>query len=131
MLWSCTLYQIPIKTQAMKISALLLVLFTTSLFLLIRQDGHSQFRNWERILGKKNPYVSVVKGDSVTIYQQTDSTRQLLEKTSVQNKILLDLRVVNRNINTLEIWIGVSIFFNFLCMLVILKIFLLLKRKRE
>lgn len=107
---------------------LFVVLLCTAIFVTSGFEN-KKFRNYERLLGKENPYVSKVKGDSVYLYQRTDSAKLFLNKIEMQKKILLDMRVLNRNQATLEVWLGIGVIINLISVFLLVRIFMMQRNK--
>ena len=115
----------------MKISKRIFIAVICTYFFMISYESNGQFRNIQRLLGKENPYVSEIKGDSIYLYHRTDTSLNLLEKVEAREKILMDLRVLNRNQAILETWVAGAVIFNLICIILIARIFVILRRRRS
>lgn len=116
-----------IQMKAIQLSGLVIILFS----LFISNSSKGQYRNYERLFGKENPYVSFVKGDSIYTFQKTDSSIQLVDKIETQQKILKDLRVINRNQNTLEVWLFASLLLNVVCIVLVVRVMLKQRKNQD
>lgn len=107
-----------------KIYSLLFVVLACSAIFVIGVFENNKFRNYQRILGQENPYVSKAKGDSVFRYERTDSSMLFLDKITMKEKTLLDLRVLNSNQATLEIWLAIGVLLNLISIFLLIRIFM-------
>ena len=116
------------KTNGKTYLLLIFVLVCTTIFVASFLENQ-KFQNYERLLGKENPYVSKIKGDSIYLYQRTDSAMLFLDKLETQKKILLDLRVLKKNQAILETWLGIGVVINLIAIFLLARIFIMQRNK--